>query len=219
MSRYPFVVTLAVALAAAGCGGSREEAKKEEAANAMADTKKAAEDVANSAGEMAKGLGALAESYKNMAEDANMKPVDPVSFRDLQTVFGDLSGWEKGKPTGERMTSPVPFSQSTVTYTMGDARINAKIVDSGFNQLLMAPYMMFLTAGYEKETDSGYEKSVKVGSYPGWEKWDSNGKDGELHLIVNKRFLVEFEGNGLESTKPLYDLAQSADLAKLAAMK
>ena len=60
---------------------------------------------------------------------------------------------------------------------------------------------------------------MKVVGHPGWEKWDSSGKDGELHAVVNKRFLVTFEGNGLDSTKPLYDLAQATDLTKLAGMK
>ena len=62
-----------------------------------------------------------------------------------------MSGWEKGKPTGQKMSSPVPFSESTVRYSMGDATITAKIVDSGFNQFLMAPYAMFLTAGYGRK--------------------------------------------------------------------
>ena len=35
--------------------------------------------------------------------------VAPVSFRDLQTFFPDIDGWEKEKPTGERMTSPFSF--------------------------------------------------------------------------------------------------------------
>jgi hypothetical protein len=83
----------------------------------------------------------------------------------------------------------------------------------------MAPFAMFLSAGYEKETEDGYEKSVKVGEYPGWEKWNSGSKDGELNAVVGKRFLLTLEGNGLESTKVLYDLAQATDLAKLAAMK
>jgi hypothetical protein len=216
--RYPLVLTLAVAVSAAACGKS-EEAQKTEAENAAAEAQKAAETVAGGAEEMAKGLESLAESYKNMANDANMKPVDPVSFRDLQTVFADMSGWEKGKPTGQRMTSPVPFSESTVEYTMGDARITAKTVDSGFNQLLMAPYAMFLTAGYEKETDDGYERSTKVAGHPGWEKWDESSKSGEVHAVVNKRFLVTFEGRGIPDTKPLHALAQSSDLAKLANMK
>jgi hypothetical protein len=80
----------------------------------------------------------------------DVKPVDPVGFRDLQALFPDLDGWEKGKPEGERMTQPVSFSQAEVRYTKGDSSISLKIVDSGFNQLRLAPFAMFLTAGYEK---------------------------------------------------------------------
>jgi hypothetical protein len=78
---------------------------------------------------------------------------------------------------------------------------------------------MFLSAGYEKETQDGYEKSVKVGEHPGWEKWNTEAKDGELNAVVAKRFLLTLDGNGIESTKVLYDLAQATDLAKLASMK
>jgi hypothetical protein len=117
------------------------------------------------------------------------------------------------------MTAPVAFSEASVTYRQGDASIDAKIVDSGFNQILMAPFTMFLSAGYEKETEDGYEKSVKVGEHPGWERWNSQGKDGELNAVVAKRFLLTLEGNGIQSTKVLYDLAQATDLAKLAGMK
>ena len=152
-----------------------------------------------------KGFEGLAKGFQELAQSADVKPVDPVSFRDLQTAFGNLKGWEKDKPTGERMTAPVAFSEASVTYRQGDASINAKIIDSGFNQILMAPFAMFLSAGYEKETEDGYEKSVKVGEHPGWEKWNSEGKDGELNAVISKRFLLTLEGNGIESTKVLYD--------------
>ena len=56
-----------------------------------------------------------------------------------------------------------------------------KIMDSGLNQLLMMPYSMFLTAGYEKETSDGYEKSTQVAGHPGWEKWDTSSKRGEVN--------------------------------------
>ncbi len=92
-------------------------------------------------------------------------------------------------------------------------------MDSGFNQLLVAPFTMFLTAGYEKETESGYEKSVKVAGNPGWEKWDTNGKDGQLAAFINKRFLVQFEGRQIDDTKVLYQLAQASNLTKLESLK
>jgi hypothetical protein len=214
--RYQVLLVACLIVGTAACGKSEEQQRAETLAS---EASKAAENVAGGAEQVAKGLEGLAKGFQELAQNADVKPVDPVSFRDLQTAFGDLKGWEKGKPTGERMTAPVAFSEASVTYRQGDASIDAKIVDSGFNQILMAPFTMFLSAGYEKETEDGYEKSVKVGEHPGWEKWNSQGKDGELNAVVAKRFLLTLEGNGIESTKVLYDLAQATDLAKLAGMK
>jgi hypothetical protein len=214
--RYQVLLVACLIVGTAACGKSEEQQRAE---TLSSEASKAAENVAGGAEQVAKGLEGLAKGFQELAQNADVKPVDPVSFRDLQTAFGDLKGWEKGKPTGERMTAPVAFSEASVTYRQGDASIDAKIVDSGFNQILMAPFTMFLSAGYEKETEDGYEKSVKVGEHPGWEKWNSQGKDGELNAVVAKRFLLTLDGNGIESTKVLYDLAQATDLAKLAGMK
>jgi hypothetical protein len=216
MSHRSLLLVIVLLAVSAACGKSEEQQRAESLAT---EASKAAENVAGGAEQVAKGLEGLTKGFQELAQNADVKPVDPVSFRDLQTAFGDLKGWEKGKPTGERMTAPVAFSEASVTYRQGDATIDAKIIDSGFNQILMAPFAMFLSAGYEKETQDGYEKSVKVGEHPGWEKWNSEGKNGELNAVVGKRFLLTLDGNGIESTKVLYDLAQATDLSKLAAMK
>jgi len=208
MQRSMVVAVLTMLVLAAACGKTEIEKRTEDAA-------KGAEQAAKGLEQMAKGLEALTGG----GTGADLKAVEPVSFRDLQTAFGDLDGWEKGKPTGERMSSPVSFSQAEVSYTKGDSRIQAKIVDSGFNQILLAPFALFLTAGYEKETATGYEKSIAVAGYPGWEQWNQEGKDGSLNAVVNKRFLVSFEGNGIDSTAVLHELAGRTDLGKLAAMK
>ena len=81
------------------------------------------------------------------------------------------------------------------------------------------PFSTFLTAGYEKETEDGYEKSVKVAGNPGWEKWNSSSKGGELNAFVNKRFVVQIEGRHLDDTKVLYQLADAMQLGKLASLK
>src|SRR4051812_21580231 len=106
-------------VATAACGKSAEEKKAE-------DVKKGAEQVQDSAANMAKGLEDMAKGLGALTgnnTDPNMKPVDPVSFRELQSAFGDISGWEKGKPTGERMTMPVNYSEAKITYTKGDSEI------------------------------------------------------------------------------------------------
>jgi hypothetical protein len=40
-----------------------------------------------------------------------------------------------------------------------------------------------------------------------------------VNAVVGKRFLLTLEGNGIESTKVLYDPARATDLTKLAGMK
>jgi hypothetical protein len=206
------VVALALAVMAVGCGSSANEKQIEESAKTA---EKAAEEAAKGLEQVAKGL----ESLANGASSGDSKPVDPVSFRDLQALFPDIDGWQKGKPVGERMSSPFPFSQAEVTYTKADARVELKMIDSGFNQLLLTPYAMFLQAGYEKETTEGYEKSTQVNGQPGWEKWDSEGKDGELNAVVGKRFLVQIEGSQIEDTKVLHEIAGKIDMGRLAALK
>ena len=141
-----------------------------------------------------------------------------MSFRDLQTAFPSVNGWTMDKPKGERMTSPVAFSQTETRYRMGDAQIEVKIVDSAFQQLLVAPWAMFLAAGYEKETDDGYEKSTTVAGHPGFEKWNDRRKSGELNLVVAKRFLVSLEGDKLTEMKQLHDFAAQVDFGKLAGL-
>lgn len=196
---------IAIALVASiACGKSEAEKQAEEAA-------KQAEKAAEAMQQAAEAGGSAA------AQGAAQG--DPVSFQQLETVLPSVSGWQMEKPRGERMTMPVPFSQTEATYTNGAAQIEVKIVDSAFSQLLVAPWAMFLSAGYEKQTSDGYEKSVNVGGNPGFERWNSDDKDGELNLVVAKRFLVTIDGNDIADPKVLHQFASKLDTGKLAGLK
>jgi hypothetical protein len=76
------------------------------------------------------------------------------------------------------MTAPIAFSEAETHYTMGETNVSIKIVDSAFSQMLVAPWAMFLTAGYERESSEGYEKSVNVGGNPGFERWNKDSRTG-----------------------------------------
>lgn len=220
-----------VSLLAAGCGKTPEEkaaedlkAATEKAAEAMAQAGAAVAQQGAAAGtEAAKGMEDFAKAMQGMATamsgaSAGGKAADPVSFRDLQTVFPAVDGWTMDKPKGERMTAPVAFSQTETRYRMGEAQIEVKIVDSAFQQMLVAPWAMFLAAGYEKETDDGYEKSTVLAGHPGFEKWNDRRQSGELNLVVAKRFLVSLEGRNLSDVKQLHDFAGRVDFSKLAGL-
>lgn len=213
-------VIVATSLALVGCGKSPEEKAAEELQKSAVEMQKNAGDMQKGAEDMAKGFEAMAKGLAGAAGgDANVKPVEPVGFRELQSVMPAVAGWEKGSPTGEKMSSPFSFSQASITYKKGDAEVEQKIMDSGFNQLLFTPFTMFMAAGYEKETQDGYEKSVNIAGNPGWEKWDKTSRSGELNVVVGKRFLVQVEGHDLDDIKALHTLLEQTDLSKLASLK
>ncbi len=216
--RIGLVVVLGGAIA---CGQSPEEKQAEAIKDGAAEMQKSADSMQKGAEEMAKGFEAMARGMGAAIGGANgdTKPVDPVDFRALQAAIPEVSGWERSKPTGERMTMPVSFAQATANFTKGDAHIEQKITDSAFNQLMTAPFAMVLMTGYSKETSDGFERSATIAGFPALEKWDSEDKRGELTVIVNKRFLVEVEGRGLSSDKDLRDFIAHTDLKKLGDLK
>ncbi|MCC7181072.1 MAG: hypothetical protein IT177_22020 [Acidobacteria bacterium] len=214
-----FTVGVALALVASvACGKSEAEKQAEQAAAEMEKAAKAAEaagqDVAKGMEEFGKAMSGLAGA---MGGDG--KTVDPVSFQALETTLPQVSGWERGKPESERMTSPFAYSQTEATYTKGDARIDVKVVDSGFAQMLIAPWSMMLASGYSRESSDGYEKAVTVNGQPGFEKWDSSSKNGELNVLVDKRFLVSFEGSDLADTRVLHEMAGKMDFGTFVSLK
>src|SRR5262245_56214280 len=113
------IIWLAVSLTATGCARQPEQKPADQAAQQV---KQGAEQVAKGAQqgatEAAKGLEQMARGIEAMAKGAGggAAAVDPVSFHDLQMLFPDIDGWEKEKPTGERMTKPVSYSQAEVHY-------------------------------------------------------------------------------------------------------
>jgi hypothetical protein len=222
---FVLVIGLSVVLAAA-CGKSEEQRAAEKAAEETREAAEALQKAAESAGTAAgaQGLQEFAKAMEGMAgamsgTTPDGKPVDPVSFQALQTALPELAGWERSAPTGERMTAPVAFSEAETHYTRGDTNVTVKIVDSAFSQLLVAPWAMFLTAGYERESSEGYEKSVNVGGNPGFERWNKDSRTGELNLVVAKRYLVTVEGDNLSDTQVLHEFASKIDAGQLSSLK
>lgn len=214
-----------VGLLSAGCGKSEEQKQAEKAAEEL---KKAAEEIGKAAAQTgtaaaAAGVGEAAKAMQNVAAamsgNADGKPVNPVAFQTLQTHLPKVSGWEMDEPEGERMTMPVPFSQVEAKYTKGDARIEVKIVDTGFAQMLIMPWSMMLASGYSRESSSGYEKATTVGGNPAIEKWNKNSKNGEIDVLVGKRFMVTIEGHDIDGIKQVQDFASSVNFGAIAAAK
>ena len=224
--RQILTVMLMAALFTSACGKSEEQKQAEKAAE---EIKKAAETIgqaaaqagtaaaAQSTTEVAKAMQGMAAALSGTGADG--KPIEPVAFQTLQSHLPKVSGWEMDEPEGERMNMPVPFSQVETTYKKGDARINAKIVDTGFAQLLVAPWSMMLASGYSRESSSGYEKATTLSRNPAIEKWNKSSKNGELDVLVGKRFMVTLEGHDIDDMKQLQDFAANFNFGAIAAAK
>ena len=224
MRSLRFVVALAIATSVA-CGKSESEKQAEKAAE---DIKKAAEAVTEAqakGGDPAKGMADMAKAMQGMAAaiggggSGDGKPVEPVATDVLKGTLPTVPGWTMDAPEAERMTSPIAYSQVETTFKQGNAEVEMRVVDTGYAQMLVAPWSMFLTSGYSRENSDGYEKSVSVGGNPGFEKWDSSSKRGELNIFAGKRFMVSIEGRDLADTKVLHEFASKVDFAKIAGLK
>jgi len=147
-----------------------------------------------------------------------------VSFKKLQEFLPkvDLSGFSRLKPGGETSSAMgMSTSEAHVTYEKGDdISIEVKISDvAGVPFAQMGASMMGMTE-FENETETGYEKSVKVQGFAGTEKSESteDSKSCTIMLFVGNRFMVELTGNGTNDASLLHKLLDDmklADLSKL----
>jgi hypothetical protein len=145
--------------------------------------------------------------------------VAPVSIQALLALLPEPFDWQREKPGGERMTTPVALASASVRMMKGDATVTAKITDSALNQTLIAPFESALAGDFTRKTDNGYEKSIAIGDARGIERWDSATRTGNLTIVVARRFIVEIDGSTIESPKVLHDILEKINLTKLADLK
>ena len=70
----------------------------------------------------------------------------------------------------------------------------------------------------DKENESGYEKTITYKGNKGYEKYDNDGKHGELNILVAKRFVVEANGNNV-SMDQMKAAVNMIDVGKLESWK
>jgi hypothetical protein len=70
----------------------------------------------------------------------------------------------------------------------------------------------------DKESDTGYEKTIKVKGNPGLETWEKEGKHGRVQLLVGSRFILNVDTRNIDSAQVL-KVVESMPLDKIAALK
>lgn len=151
------------------------------------------------------GMGA---EYQKMAEQMssdlfeNKEPVPPVSFKVLMNYLPkEVAGLKAEKPRGESVQwDKWTHSNASIDFNSETDNQNAKvnIYDYAYISNLYLPYQMLFNMKYNRETSEGYEKSIEINGMPTFERWNEEGKDNEVTILVGKRFIVHVETYGMD---------------------
>ncbi|MBN2266884.1 MAG: hypothetical protein JW725_00895 [Candidatus Babeliaceae bacterium] len=231
-----FIVMCAAMLVLCGCGGNDDEQQGQTAGQAPAETSSQAVTPSPDTGEQVDSIPAIpvqmsqansmaeAEASRKQAllEMNDGKEIEPVDMGKLKEMLpASLDGMKRTDVSSEQnQMMGINISKAEGQYQVEGTSesIEIIIVDVGN---LSGPMKMGMTGWtmrqYNRETEDGYEKTITYEGCKGVEKYDNSTKQGELHLFVADRFIVEL--NGYQTTMDVMKKALGKiDLKKLASL-
>jgi hypothetical protein len=167
---------------------------------------------------------AYAEKMKQMGENLTEgKKVEPVDFRELKALYPEsINGMKRTNSSGEKTAAfNMNISHAEADYNSDDGSksFDINITDmgnmSGLTQMAAYGWAM---GEFDRETDSGYEKTTNFSGYKAYEEYNNEGKYGKLQVLVASRFIVEASGNNISMDELKGALGQ-IDLSKLESWK
>ena len=162
----------------------------------------------------------MKEVQKNMEEG---KKYEVVDFRELKALLPESIGELKRTNAEGEKTGAMGFtiSKAEADYDSEDysKRIDIEITDitgaSGYAGLAAWGWAM---ADVDKETETGYEKTIKYKGHKAYEKYDKQDQYGSVEVLVSGRFMVSVNGNNV-SMDEIKSAIDQIDIGKLEAMK
>jgi Yip1 domain len=167
-------------------------------------------DVATAAG----ALGALGSAL------GGGKSVEPVDFRTLKAMLPEsLAEMARSNASGEKSEMMgIQVATAEADYQDGaSGRIHVKISDLG-SLTSLAGMAAALEPKMDKETDTGYEKTTLVNGRQTHEIYDTRSQQGEMKVLLDGRFEVAVNGNGVKMDTIKLALSK-VDLSRLEALK
>lgn len=159
----------------------------------------------------------LVDKIKEEAEKiSNEEPKEVVDAKLLKELLPEEAAGLARKSAESEKVGAMGFmvSKAEAKYKNDDSSIEINIIDvAGTGALMgMAAWSMM---EMDKETENGYEKTTTYKGNKAYEKYNSKNKDGEMAVIVAKRFVVTVKGRDVEMDK-IKDTFDDIDLGKLA---
>ena len=144
----------------------------------------------------------------------------------LQPVAGWMMRMVEGRTvSGERRPGSNPAERvphmtrgQAVYYSRGSV-VLVEVTDSVTDSGILAGLVASLTSGDKGKSGGGQSQSMTIGSTPGVESWNASTTEGQITLLVAKRFVVSITGRGMNDVSVLRDFASKLDTTKLAALR
>lgn len=212
MTRFlPLLLALVLPLAA--CGGD----------DASSDDVEETGAPSTPFGQAMQGMEALQEIADQAEQMQNTKPAEPVNHRVLGEMLPEeAAGMPQTETSGESTSMGGAFSVSTreATYadSTGDGRITIKITDFGGIPSVAMFGLGWAMVDMDKETSTGYERTITYQGHRGYRKYDTESRDGQLSALVAGRYHVEVTGRDVEDDQ-MEDALKAVDTRRLASMK
>lgn len=168
---------------------------------------------------VAEGAPATAATPAPSPTPARTPLPNPVDFQQLVALIPELPGWTRTSPRGMQTTAGIPVAEATAEYTNGESTIKLEIIDSAFNDLVLAPLSTMLGSTYGERTPTTSRQYAAVGGSPGFESWHDDVNEGDVTVVVARRYVVTARGLNVGSLSPVRALVQAIDLDRLAALK
>lgn len=204
-----FVAVMAISLLATACKG---KAKKESSIESPADLKEATEKVKD----------AVDESNSKMEARRAKGDTLALPYKDLEAYLPEISGYTKdGEPKGSQMNMPGmgSWSQAEQNYKNGDKTIKLQLVDYNAAFQALAGVTAVYKMGFSQEDDQRKQGAADLGikEVSAYESVYKKDQRAELTVIAGDRFFIQFNSEGSNDIKLLYDAAKGMKLSELAA--
>jgi hypothetical protein len=192
----------AASLAAVDCGGSKPSAPAQATPQASPAT-------------ATQSPGPVAHATPIPVPPARTPTVAPVDFEQLVELIPDLPGWNRTKPRGIFSSAGIPLSQATAEYSRADSTIKLEILDSGYNNLVLAPLATMLAPTFSERTSTTERKYASIDGAPGFETWLADTNEGDVTVVISGRFVVTARGLNVSGLEPVRALVRAVNLKDL----
>ena len=147
----------------------------------------------------------------------------PMDFRKLKEFMpAEVNGIKRSKNEGEKVSfGEFTMSQATAEYAKAepaenDPRIEIQIMDYAASPEMGAAITAWSQLQIDKDSDAGYERTLKIKDQPAYETYQNEGKNGQVQIWVEKRFYLNLQTTNL-SGDDVKKLVESLPIDKLVA--